>query len=468
MDFATLIASREASLNALQAQRAAHRAEQDQILAAAEAEQRTALTDTEQARFDELSAAKRSLDGDIAAAEQSLVSLRAEADADARAAAAAEVAAPAAERRRYDEVARVGQEARVYNPDTDKRGKGFLADVTRSFLGDHDASERLTRHMAEERVERGEYLQRAAGTGAFAGLVVPQYLTDLYAPATAALRPFADICNKHDLPSSGMTVNISRITTATSAAVQASENSNVSETDIDDTLLTINVQTVAGRQTLSRQAIERGTGTEEVTLDDLFRRYATTLDSTLINQATNGLTNVAQSVAYTDASPTAAELWPKILNANANVEAALLAQAIPSHVIMHSRRWNWIQSNVGTSWPFLAQPGIPTQAGGVNYGVGYNAGVRGVLPNGLQVIVDNNIATNLGAGTNEDEIYVVASDECHLWEDANAPMFIRAEQTKAESLGVVLVVYGYFAYTFARYTNGAGKVNGTGLVSPTF
>lgn len=468
MDFATLIASREASLNALLAQRAAHRAEQDQILASAESEQRTALTDAEQARFEELSTAKRAMDSDIEAAEAALTQLRAEADADARAAAAAEATTPGVERRRYDEVARVGQEARVYNPDTDKRGKVFLADVTRSFLGDHDAADRLNRHMSEERVERGQYLQRAVGTSAFAGLVVPQYLTDLYAPATAALRPFADVCNKHDLPESGMTVNISRITTATSVALQASQHDNASETDIDDTLLTINVQTAAGRQTLSRQAIERGTGTEEVTLDDLFRRYATTLDSTLITQGTTGLSAVAQATTYTDGSPTAAALWPKILGANANLEAALLGQAVPSHVVMHSRRWNWLQSNVGTSWPFMAQPGIPTQSGGVNYGVGYGAGIRGMLPNGLQVVVDNNIATNLGAGTNQDEIYVVASDECHLWEDANAPMFIRAEQTKAESLGVVLVVYGYFAYTFGRYTNGTSKVSGTGLVSPSF
>jgi hypothetical protein len=82
--------------------------------------------------------------------------------------------------------------------------------------------------------------------------------------------------------------------------------------------------------------------------------------------------------------------------------------------------------------------------------------------------VDNNIATNFGAGTNEDEIYVVPKDECHLWEDPNAPLYIRAEQTKVASLGVLLVVYGYFAYTFSRYTNGMGKIGGTGLVAPTF
>jgi hypothetical protein len=46
-------------------------------------------------------------------------------------------------------------------------------------------------------------------------------------------------------------------------------------------------------------------------------------------------------------------------------------------------------------------------------------------------------------------------------------MFIRAEQPKLASLGVLLVVYGYFAYTHARYAQ-ARKIGGTGLVTPTF
>jgi hypothetical protein len=61
-------------------------------------------------------------------------------------------------------------------------------------------------------------------------------------------------------------VNISRITTATSVAIQSSELTAVSATSIDDTLLSENVQTFAGQATLSRQAIERGTAVEEVTL----------------------------------------------------------------------------------------------------------------------------------------------------------------------------------------------------------
>lgn len=377
-----------------------------------------------------------------------------------------------ASRPSYDRVARVGQEERTYHNGNCRKGGPFIRDVVRQFLyRDLDSEQRLLRHMQEERVERGAYLTRAAGdatTGAFAGLVVPQYLTDLYAPAVANLRPFADICNKHDLPESGMTVNISRITTATTVANQTTELTGVSATSIDDTLLTENVQTAAGQQTLSRQAIDRGTGIEDVTVSDLFNRYATNLDSTLINQATTGLTNVAQTVTYDDATPTVPELYPKIFNGLANVEAALLAMGQPTHVVMHSRRWYWMNSALTTSWPLINQPSTPPQVIGTNNATAYNAGIRGVLPNGLGVVVDNNVPTNLGTATSQDEIYIVPASECHLWEDPSAPVFLRAEQAAAANLGVLLVLYGYYAYSFRRFSNGMGKIAGTGLATPTF
>jgi HK97 family phage major capsid protein len=369
--------------------------------------------------------------------------------------------------RSYDRTHRIGLEERTYRPDQDRTGAGFIGDVARASFGDRDAGERLHRHMQEEAVERGHQVQRAAGTGAFAGTVVPQYLIDQYAPQAKAGRPFADICRHHDLPESGMTVNLSRITTGTSAAVQASENSNVSETDIDDTLMTIPVQTVAGQQTLSRQVIDRGTGAEEIMLADLLRACATALDNTLLNQATNGLTNVATSISYTDASPTAAELYPKFSQAAAAIETNLMGLAQASHCVMSPRRWYWLQKELTQAWPAFAQPGIPNQSLGTNLGTLYGSGARGVLPNGLVAIADANIATNLGAGTNEDEIYIVAADECHLWEDPGSPVMIRAEQTKAASLGVLFVAFEYFAFTHARYAH-AQKLTGTGLTPPTW
>jgi len=375
----------------------------------------------------------------------------------------------AAKRPAYDRVARVGTEERTYHKGSDRDGSVFLTDVIRKMSGDIESEQRILRHMQEERIERGQYIKRAAGTGAFAGLTVPQYLTDMYAPAVAALRPFANVCTHHDLPPDGMTINISRITTATSAALQASENSAVSETNIDDTLLTENVQTIAGQQTLSRQALDRGTGVDAVVMDDLFRRYATTLDNTLILQATTGLKAVATTQTYTDAAPTTPKIYGQIVQAMSTVETNLLAWAQPDVVVMHPRRWYGMLSAVGPNWPMIFTPGSgPVQATGVNQSIAYAAGIRGTLACGLSVVVDANLETNLGVGTNQDQIYVTATREAHLWESPDAPVFIRAEQPAAASLGVLLVLYGYFAYTFRRFTGSAIKIDGTGLTTPLF
>lgn len=461
MTLKELIAKREAERAALIAERNALSASLRDAHAADDAEKVTELR-TQVGAHD---AAVDTIDAKIA-------ELRADAAADDVADERAATIGDTAPAPKYDEVARVGAEARTYSPDTDSTGRKFVTDVARNFLyGDIGSRERLSRHMAEEQVERGQWLERAAGdatTGAFAGLTVPQYLVDLVAPNAKAGRPFADAIRKHPLPAQGMSVEISKITTGTSTAIQSSQLGAVSATSIDDTQLSISVQTNAGQQTVSRQAVERSSSALDIVLEDLFRSYGTTLDSTLLTQATNGLGAAATSIAYTDASPTAAELYPKLLAGSAAVEAALLDMDQADLIyVMHSRRWHWLQSQVASTWPTMAQPGIPMQAQGSNYGEAYGRGFRGLLPNGAPVIVDNNIPTNLGAGTNEDEIYVVAQSESHLWEDPNAPVFIRAEQTAAASLGVLLVAYGYFAYTFTRRAH-AQRIGGTGLVTPTF
>jgi hypothetical protein len=476
-----LIASHEVELEAAKKRRDKCTIEVKSILALAGQEGRSNLTPEEDDRVNELFGLRDKAKADIVGIQAKLsTSHRVKTEENEAIRAASETTpTPTAQRRpAYDQVARVGQEERAYHAGNDPKGGNFLRDVARQFLySDVRAAEKLSRHMAEERVERAQYMERAAGdtlTSNWAGLTVPQYLTDMYAPAIAALRPFADICNKHPLPPDGMSVNISRITTATSAALQSTELTAVSATSADDTLLTENIQTVAGQQTMSRQAIDRGTGIESIIMDDLFRRYATTLDSTLINQATTGLSAVSTATAFTTASPSfvsttaANSLYGKILGAASGVEAAMLAQGVPTHAIMHSRRWYWASAQVNSVWPSVQQPALPTEVGGINLGSGYNQGVRGVLPNGLAVVVDNNVATNFGTATSEDEIYVVPANECHLWEDPSAPVFIRAEQPAAATLGVLLVMYGYFAYSFRRYANGMQKVGGTGLTTPSF
>ena len=217
----------------------------DEVLEAVAAENRTDLTEDESAKVDTLVEESRTLDSKIE-------KLTAQAAADAKAtearAAVAEVAMPKVGG------AKVTREARTYSADSET---SFVKDAfSAKFSNDYAAQERLARHTREEEVER-----RSVGTGNFAGLVIPQYLVDLAAPLARAGRPTADFAtNKMLLPAAGMTLNISRMTTGTSTAVQAAENDAVSNTNADDTLLTVNVRTIAGQQDISKQAIERGTG----------------------------------------------------------------------------------------------------------------------------------------------------------------------------------------------------------------
>lgn len=431
------------------------------------AELRRSTAPADEARLAEIRTRQDAASLRVSDLTSTLEAIQREADADARDAAAAEQRHSTGA---HVPAARVTYEARTYSEHNDRRGKQFALDVSRAAIfGDFEAAQRLQRHMQEERAERGgELIERATGTAAFSGIVIPQYLVDQSAPLARQGRPLADAMRRHDLPEQGMSLQIPRTTTGTTVADQAAEFDTVSETDYDDTLLTIPVRTAAGSQTLSRQAVERGVGVEDTVIEDLIGAYNVNLDSGLINKATVGLSAAATSIAYTDASPTALELYPKLLQAPGATEAALLSAGLGDVIaVMHSRRWYWLQAQLTSTWPLFGQPGAAPQQAGLNYGERYGNGFRGLLPSGTPVVLDNNIATNLGAGTNEDEIYFFAQSEGHLWEDPNAPMLIKAEQSQAKKLAIDLVVYGYYAFTFLRRPH-AQKISGTGLVTPTF
>jgi hypothetical protein len=268
-----------------------------------------------------------------------------------------------------------------------------------------------------------------------------------------------------------MTVGISRITTGSAAAAQANENDAVQETNMDDTLLTVNVRTIAGQQDVSRQAIDRGTGIDAVVIADLVSAYNTNLDSQILNNdGTSGThlgirsTGSIVSVAYTDASPTAAELYPKLADLIQQVQSGVYGGI--SHFVMHPRRWWWVAKELGSTFPLVQFPGTAPQVAGNAGGSAYGDMNRVLF--GVPVVLDGNIPTNLGAGTNEDVIIGVTASELHLWEDPSAPLLIRAEQTAAGNLTVKLVVYGYSAFSAGRYPGAHGTIGGTGLVTPTF
>jgi len=479
-DIKTLIAQTEVELEAAEQRMRRAKAEGLLIVDDARKDGRTDLTDAEKQRSDELFQAFEMGKAQVAGIKDKLARARKiqsqESEIDA-ALNATPIATDAArgESARTASVS-IGREARTYSKETDPHGKMFFGDVINQFVSnDVRAADRLGRHIREEQVERSSegWQKRSSsgvGTGAFSGLTVPQYLLDMVAPAIANMRPFADKANKHPLPDSGMSVNISRITTASTAALQSSELASVSYTDMDDTLLTITVQTAAGQQLVSRQAIERGSGIEDVILQDLMKRYNTVVDSTLITQGTTGLSAIANNTDLTTGQASATAMYPAIVGAVSQSATATRGYATPDFCLMHPRRWYWLQSQLVSTWPAFGQPGIAPRNMGQSNSADYDsAGWAGMLPCGVGVITDANVTTagTADSGTGEDEIYVGSTSEVHLWEDAGAPVFIRAEQPSVASLGVNLVVYGYFAYTMQRYTNAYQKLTGSGLVAPS-
>ena len=352
----------------------------------------------------------------------------------------------------------VKSEARTYSPQAET---SFIADAyAAQFNNDFAAKDRLARHMNEEKIER-----RDVTSANFAGLVVPQFLTELAAPFARAGRVTADLARKHQLPDAGLTISISKVTTGTAVAEQT-EGAAVQETDMDDTKLDLSVKTFAGMQDVSRQALERGTNIDSLVMADLVSAYHSTLNTAVVAEL---LASAGNAVTYTDASPTVAELYPKLLDSVQKVQTSFFAG--PNVIIMHPRRLAFILAAVDGQNRPLAVP-TPSSSGQPAFAYGNGApvyGNSGYSIAGLPVFTDATISTAQGAGTNQDTIYVGNSQELHLWEQGSGePMMLRFEQPKGAELDVQMIVYGYSAFTANRYPNAFAMIGGTGVVTPTF
>ena len=344
----------------------------------------------------------------------------------------------------------------------------FFKDVFSSYvIKDRNAEDRINRHQQEMAIET-----RAGDSGSFSGLVIPQYLTSLAQPLARAGRPFADQCRALPLPADGMSLNVSRVTTGSTAAIQATENAAVSNTDIDDTLITSNIATIASGQQLSRQAIERGTGIDQLVASDMMLAMATALDSQLLNGSGAGgqllgirVVPGVNEITFTSGAPTVALFYPKIIDAIQQINSNVFQPA--DLIVMHPRRLAFLQAAVDSTGRPLVLPiaNVPQNAVGTGPVAGY--GNAGMQIAGLPIVTDANVVTNRGAGGNEDQIYVVSRNNCLLFE-SGGPMFLRMDETAGLNLTVTLVGYNYAGFIANREPAAISVVVGTGLVAPTF
>jgi len=372
---------------------------------------------------------------------------------------------------------KVGKQELVYRADFGSAS--FFHDVYDATKGDSRASERLAAHhkqVSEERASTGINSTDTSG-GEF---VPPIWLLDEYVKVARAGRPTANAVNRRPLPPGTDSINLPKITSGTAVAAQQ-DLGTITPTDPVTSSVSIPVITQAGNQDLSRQAFERsaaaGAGLEQILGEDLLAEYAKQVDVQVLSGSgssgqAQGIVNVSSpnTVAYTTSSPvvagsaTAADnLYSKIANAIQLVHANRFLP--PSAIIMHPRRFAWITAAADTT----GRPLVSPLATAVN-----PAGILGDVASenivgqiqGVPVIVDANIPTNTGAGTNQDTIIVTRLEDQYLFE--SAPVVRVFEQALTSTAAIRLQIFGYLAFTAARYAKSTSLITGTGLVTPSF
>ena len=354
----------------------------------------------------------------------------------------------------------VTREESTYRPDT---AASFFRDMVFAPKGDRSAMDRLERHRQETlSVEKRDVTTADPGA---AGVIPPIYLASALAELPRPGRPFANILPTLPLPDAGMTISIPKVQSGVTVAAQASENGAVSETDIDTQTVSVPVRTIAGLNDVSQQSLERSfPGLDTIIFNDLRRAYDAQLDTQLLAGAGTSGTHLGiravssiNTVTYTDGDPTTAETIPKIYDAIQKIASNRYTRA--SHIVMHPRRAAWLASGLSSVFPIFQQ-------GGFNRGVGSQDMGAVMSIAGLPVVEDANIATNYGAGTNQDEIYVLSVADLYLMEGA-----LRADvfpDVGSANLTVRLRLFAYSAFASARYPQSITSISGTGLITPTF
>jgi HK97 family phage major capsid protein len=335
-----------------------------------------------------------------------------------------------------------------------------------------ERAERNEREMSDRLRKLGVAL-RETTTGSYAGMVPPVYAVDDFVSLLRAGRPTADRVRRLPLPPTGMVVIIPRVTAGSTVAVQATQNTSPTTSDMAFTDLSVPVISFSGRGVLSRQSIERaGAALDQITFADLAADAARFWDQQVLYGSgaggnALGIENTAGIIAITLGTATAAALIAAVGNALQAVNTQLLAPA--DVIVMHPRRWGALTVAAAGDGRALVQVADANVSGMNSFGSGMAAAVQTVVGSllGVPVITDPNIRTNLGAGTNEDSILVMRASEVFAWEPAQLLRQFTFEQPQGPQ-SVQLAGYGNAAFTAARRPTAIARITGAGLVPPTF
>ena len=352
----------------------------------------------------------------------------------------------------------------VYRPDRPERS--YFRDLYLSKTkGDREATDRLSGHALATR----DINTTDTSGGDF---VPPAYLVNEYIAKARAGRITADLCSKFALPGGTDSINFPSITTGTANAAQASQNSALQETNLVTATVTAPVTTIGGIQDVSVQLVEQSPiAFDQVIFADLAASHAQAVGNAVINGTgasgtLEGFVNAdtVNTITYTDASPTAAETVAKIAD---GIQQVATSRFLPADaIVMHPRRWYALASGGdGSQRPLV----VPTAQAQNTFGTSGDVVAEGPAGNilGLPVYLDPNIATNTGAGTNQDIIIISRFADAYLFEGTPKAEVFR--ETLSAEATVRFRLYNFVAFSAERYVGvNTSIVSGTGLATPSF
>lgn len=354
----------------------------------------------------------------------------------------------------------------------------FIRDVYNVAKRNSDsAMERLTRHNTHARELESRALGNTNAAGGSGGeWAAPAWFVDEWIGLIRPARITADLFMHEDVPNGISSLNYPKLLTGATVALQSTQNSALSSTDPTTGFVQTGFSTLGGKNVMSQQLIDQGHNFDRVVLSDLAAAYAQQVGTQVFtgtgtgsgtNAVINGLgaATIGSTQTWTQASPTVVGFYGQTANLLSKFLTARLMP--PTHWIMSPRRWFWLVSQVDSAnRPLVVPVGNAFNPIAVENGDGPKAaGIVGFL-HGLPVVIDPLVPTNLGAGTNQDVVYLIKADDLVLLE--SPPNVETFRETYADSLGVLLRLYAYVATILNRHTESIGVLTGTGLVTPTF
>lgn len=458
-----LIAKREAANK----QREELRESRKAIVDLADEEGREDLHDEEDTEFRDLTSQIAEVDEEITGLDERIKEISDEVERDQQVTDGAKAVRKAQAR------AEVLSEAVTYRKDPS--GPSYLRDLvihTMNLDGNQEAGERLQRHASEVRNSK-EFrdLDRVDTSGGY--FVPPAWLMSQWVDLARAGRATANIVSNQQLPAGTDSINIPKVDTGTSTAIQTADNAAVSETDLSDDFVQAPVRTIAGQQDVAVQLLEQSPlNFDEVVFSDLIADYATKLDLQVIDgsgasgqvlgiRTTTGIETVAADTA------TVKSVYAKIADAVQRVHT--LRFMAPTVIVMHPRRWAWFLAAFDTTDRPLVVPSGPGQNQIATFGAVASEQVVGQM-HGLPVVTDPNLPTDgTVTGTppdNADSILVLRASDLWLFESSIRTRVL--PEVGSGTLTTRLQVYGYVAFTAGRYPKSVVELAGDGLAAPTF